>query len=150
MSRHNKMLAVFVSANHRYVRICVLFLSYRQFYNTSESPAYKLTFMWEVEVPGEKAAKPVTTVPDYVSTFRWGKSLDMFDEMSGHFPALYAATEWDIIDRNFWQQSLVFLTRIQDIFKLFVATKQDMYDKVSGHFLSQKNLLTELHQGSRF
>lgn len=62
------MLAVFVSAHHTYVHICVLFVSYRQFYNTSESPAYGLTYMWDVE-----ATKPVTTVPDYVSTFRRGK-----------------------------------------------------------------------------
>ena len=98
-------------------------------------------------MPGEKAAKPVTTVPDYVSTFRRGKSLAMFDEMSGHFPALFVATKWDIIDGNFWHQAWYFFTRIQDIFKLFVATKQDIYDEMSGHFLSQKNLSTELQPG---
>ena len=48
----------------------------------------------------ETADKPETTVQDRVSTFVSMELLDIFNRMSGYFPAVLVATKPDIFDNN--------------------------------------------------
>ena len=63
----------------------------------------------------DEAAKPMTAVQDCVLTFIGGKSPDIFNEKSGHFPGmLMGAKNW-----YFWQEVRTFLVMLSQPKQVF-------------------------------
>ena len=67
---------------------------------TSRLPCQEMAMMAVAWQPGEKAAKPETTVWDDASTFVSVKPRDIFGEMSGRFPAVCVATNGDVFEET--------------------------------------------------